>query len=213
VSRQAPPIHGKDHLPGAADPIGFEQTWPTFHQFDPWTEVESAGDHSGWVRTIDTACYKNGFISNSGSDGDYVIWPVRLGPLGSIWQVLMVVNTRTDAGILKFAFASAGDDYYYPGGYQLQADATFHDLGTGQSLYNGTPAKNFTQNTDIFRINGVDGTDLTSISGSDAEVPAAKIFNGGAGLYLFRVKVDGKEVASSSYYAEISHLALVRLSV
>lgn len=187
------------------------EPWPTRHDFDLWTDIDLAGDASGWTRSIDTACYKNGFISNAGADGDYIIWPVRLGPLGSIWQIGMVVNVRADGGIIKFAFASVDDDFYFPGGYQFHTDATFHDLANGQSLY-GTPQKSFTQSTDIFRINGADGAELTSISGSDAEVPAAKVFDGGSGLYLFRVKVDGKQVASAGFFAELTHMELVRIT-
>lgn len=188
------------------------EPWPTRHEFDPWTDIEGAADVSGWGRSIDTACYKNGFATNAGQDGDYMIWPVRLGPLGSIWQIGMVVNLRTDGGVIKFAFASAADDFYYEGGYQFHTDATFHDLANGQSLYSATPQKSFTQTTDIFRINGPDGADLTSIGGSDAEVPAAKVFDGGSGLYLFRVMVDGNFGPSSGFVAEISHMQLVRIT-
>jgi len=174
----------------------------------PWADVDSA-NWSDYVKVDDLSGSLTGAYAEATADGDRFTWPVRLGPEGSVWGLFTIAHRNTDGGKIDYQFATADDDEYGLGRFTLDADATFVTLQT-RDLYNASPTKNEDFTEHAFRINGTEGDALTSITGADPDVPAAYVFDGGPGLYLFRVHTNGQNGSSSGYRSQLVSLLLRR---
>lgn len=175
----------------------------------PWLDLDNS-NYSDYQKVNDLAGSITGAYAEATVDGDALTWPVRLGPYGSSWGLFLIGHRGTDFGKVDYQFANADENEYGDGRFTLDVDASFVTLQT-RDFYNVAPLKNQDFTESVFRIKGADNATLTSIAGSDPDLPAEKIFDGGAGFYLFRLHTNGQNGSSTGYRVNVVSLTLRRL--
>lgn len=187
-----------------------------------------------WV--IDATCYNGGYIEET-DDGAQAEFRLKLGPQYSTWAVIPSGVTDTDGGILTIDFGTTSEDSTDTGSWNevrgLMADDPLN-LGSGDGavtyvrpsssggidpninaydFYSATRQINsFPSLGALFRIGGEDGDPFTTIdvTGSLAEFVPFAVWDGGAGLYSCRLKIDGS--SHSGHAVRLSSLLIARVS-
>lgn len=225
--------HGRRHAVGGSDPIpglasggAGSPMWPLEPQalVRPTIKLAQNGDNFWTITNVTPDAY--GSIKyESATDGDGFQAAVRLGPYGSRWGMAFVAEKGPDCGKMTVQAWVGPEDY---SGWTTVPD------GGLQSPYN--VSHTYTQFVDVFtqdlyaagtstlsvaspsssidwRILGVDGASLTSISGTDPDTGAGvRDADGGSGVWWFRVKVNGKNASSSAYRVTLRGLWVVRMT-
>lgn len=230
MARAFPPRHGRTHLAGGSDPIGFDPAGgysapivlpilmgePGNYQGTGWTAVRvDTSVRFGAVRT-------NEYSGHTAAVNDYLTINALLGPVGSIWGLLMTYKQQAAGGILEFSLASieTPNPNRVPPTYTDPPEGTFTDehptYVVARSSFDtyGTDADvNVNATVFSFRIGGQPGDVLTTYdTGANDDVTNYPYIDGGPGMYALKIEVTGKNASSSGYRGEISGLAWVRLT-
>jgi hypothetical protein len=222
--------HADRHLPGGTDPLPSNAAaamWPISPQpllIAGATFFEGL-DLTGWTYSAVTADKYGSTKWEASADGDYFIRGLRLGPYGSRWLVAFDVEKGPDCGILAID-AATGLETSPTHGYAV-ADGLLespYDTSTtytqmvnlfSQDCYAAAPGSiqsGDPTSASEFRIKGVDGATLTAFTSYDADLTGTKSADGGAGVWWFRVRVNGKHASSSAYRVTLRGLWLTRVT-
>lgn len=207
--------------------------WPLSYDVLPYLRPYIGMDYDtayGFGSSVVDATYPPaGFYTDNLSGGSFrddasFISYFRLGPQGSAWCLNFVVETGTDCGKVETEWAtlpeSSPGQGYPSDGLGLppnSSDYTFNwykPFGGNYlvpDFYAGITSKTDTyQEWNPFRIMGTDGTALTA-DGADDGYFGYSEFNGGAGLWALRIRVNGKDVAATDYKTRFSMMRLSRI--
>lgn len=230
MASQKPVIHGRDHLPGGADPIPFVAAattgiYATSPQILPiLIDNRGAGNVSvgyGFV-TVDTSVRFNAVATNQNAFhtaalNDYMTHLVTLGPKGSVWGVAISHKAQSNGGKYKISLASVASPNPFRTGDNTGSlvdsfAPTYVVFPLEGDTYNATPLDTeYNGYIAAFRMLGDDGDPLTTrIAGGDTYTGYNTI-DGGAGMYRLRLQVTGKNASSSGFRCDITGITLLRL--
>jgi len=148
-------------------------------------------------------------------DGASFVRHVSLGPKGSIWSAQVSYASAPDAPKFDIYLASVASPDPARGGVD-DAGTLLEESGlTYVKLFGpiDTYAAAFTDDgwhgTIPFRLAGADLAPFTAFGANDAF--GFRTINGGAGQYAVRLRINGKNAASTGYHLRVTELAFVRL--
>jgi len=218
-------------LPASSSGSSVEQ-WPmsrdlvNFMSYPPnLDDGGAAGKHLDQV-ALDSTYWSGYYIYNLfDADQSEVYFYTRLGPKGSLWTVTWAAEVGPDCGSLGWYMRTGSDNSpgngYDDDGIGMMAghlDGTFGAWLTLTDAFTGTTAPhdlyNAVQNKNAYgfytyriRIMGDDGAASSSISYNATD--DAYHVDGGAGIWVVKALVDGKNASSSGY---VCHLTGVRMN-
>lgn len=232
--RNAPALHGRDHLPGGSDPIPqFGILGATTQEiFLPSWQSNTNNDTNGPGWTSDINSYGGGYITRGiPQNGDYFSFMHQFSPKGSIWQFQYLYWVGPDYGKVAVSMSSLA----YEGSERLGCvEGKIQDFaaaGFGPAL-NYIPFVGFTQDcyaaveaqqaSGFFQFipGGEPGDPMTDLSitggpcvDEDDVDPqsGAPISDGGPGWYRTKMYVDGKNASSTGYRMRISRVVWMRV--
>ncbi len=168
---------------------------------------------SGWSFPTFDATYMRGYyVQKNSSTGEFIRY-FRLGPKGSIWSISFVMDVGPDCGKIEFSWQTISEDAPNPpavGSYDLnglgmiggstdRSAITYYTCGT--STFDAYSAGGGTQNSHTgfsqFRIMGDDGAPITSNGTAPVGDDGENHFDGGAGIWILKVKNITKNALSS----------------
>jgi hypothetical protein len=208
VGIRKPVIHGRDHLPGGADPIP-TATAPSVYATPLMVPVllgeANSYDGFGWTTVTVDSTVRHGAVRTNQSGihtaavNDYLTFYVTLGPKGSSWATDFGFKARTDGGTFEVSIASVTDSSGVlsdtaPGSY-----VTLFTIDTYASVNADASAV-----APLFTITGDPGDVASTFSGG--------LLNGGPGVYSVRLKVTTKNGSSTGYRCDLTGIAYVRLN-
>lgn len=212
--------HAWTHMPkaqGGTDPIPGQTAvamWPMSYDVIPFDVFQYGPDKeagSTWSTfpTFDANYMRGYYVEKNSSTGEFLRY-FRLGPKGSIWSLSFIIDLGSDCGKLEFSWQTISEDA--PGlGYVLDGQGilpdstdrstpTYYTCGTSTfDAYSAAPGLHdahvgFSQ----FRITGDDGDPITA-NGTPASGPdTSDFFDGGAGIWVLKVKNITKNASSSA---------------
>lgn len=189
------------------------------------TDLTSPGSTSFNTATLDTT-YLNGFYFTKNTNVDHAnfLQYVRLGPKGSVWGVIGVAEAGPDCGKLTFGWQTISEDAaatfylsgvgFLPGSTDRPTELTFYTGNTPTvDLYAGVQKKMSTFSVfSQFRIAGDDGAPVTANATTQVNNNGYKKLDGGAGIWVLRAWVNGKNASSSGYKVRLSELRVQRFT-
>lgn len=178
------------------------------------------GFDSGWgTVTYDSTVYGGAYRGQATpADQNWVAFPCRLGPVGSVWGFDVVYRKGPGYGRLAIDLATSSEDgltgatgYEGPGLAQQPFDVSFVQVnGFAEDGYDAAPSSDFVAQRSVqFRIGGNSGVPLTAFSTDP--VTGGLRGDGGPGLYWVRFRVNGKHASSSGYAFDIQYAAAERV--
>lgn len=224
------PRHHRTHEEGGSDEIRDRNRFGSWSQHIPLYYFDSVDappniDFLTFDWATDSA-YRGCGYCGATANGSYFSWLVNLSPRGSVWHVYINAAGDVDYGKLTISFGSLVYESTERGSGELSgkigpADAsypgslpafTYVDLATIDCYESGGFTENSTGGSSYpFIVGGVTGTPLTDFTtGITDPVTGFTLMDGGPGWYRMRVKVDGKNGASSGYKARVTDVRVVR---
>jgi hypothetical protein len=212
VGIRKPVIHGRDHLPGGADPIPgltIGATGSAVYASPLVVPIllgaSTSYDGFGWTNVIVDSTVRNCAVRTNSSGfhtpaiNDYLTFYVTLGPQGSRWKMMAGFKSRTDGGTFQVSAASVTET---SGVLSDTAPGSYVNLFTVDT-YAFVDADS-DQNSPGITITGAPGDVATTYSGG--------LLNGGPGVYSVRLKVTTKNGSSTGYRCDLTGIAFVRLN-
>ena len=180
-----------------------------------------------FTATVDTTVPFGGYVELNGLNTGYIIVGMPLGPKGSIWGVDMAFRKDTDAGQVIMEWQTQLVDALQFGATSYpevvdgpDTSATWYHLNAStfdQDFYAAAPSDFFVGQYSVISPSGADLA-MLSATGTAAPNPpygglTVRQMNGGGDggvMWYLRLRVMGKNAASSAYKARIYYLAVKR---
>lgn len=215
--------HGRRHAADGEDPIpgvgAAAAMWPMSYNnvlaYDSFKLIGADGEASPYWSSAVTkdANYLGGYYVENSTDSAQFLRYFRLGPKGSIWCINFLADKGSDAGILTFSWqtiseaTSASGNGYSDDGAGMVGGAgdrgaiTYYTTDSNTvDLYAAAPALHTEYDLrSVFRIGGDDGDAITGNATLFDADDAAKSFDGGSGIWVLSVEINGKNASSSAY--------------
>lgn len=191
--------------------------WPMSYDVIPFDVFQYGPDKeagSSWTTfpTFDANYMRGYYIEKNSATGEFLRY-FRLGPKGSIWSISFILDLGSDCGKIEFSWQTITEDATSPpaaGSYMLDGLGMIpgsSDRGTptyytaGSSTFDAYSAAPSLHDARIgysqFRILGDDGDPITANATSPG-VPDYPYFDGGAGIWVLKVKNVTKNASSSA---------------
>jgi hypothetical protein len=194
--------------------------WPNVYNF-PLFNVAGQRKATNWFHlntappvTVPYGAVIDNFTATTAADGDEFYVAARLGPFGSVWSWGIGFVGGPDYGKVKVEMATLTESVYdNAGGPSLEdlASATYVSRGNIIDAYRTADIILGDNGIGDFRIMGQDGDPVTAVSVAPGSDNTATFHtDGGAGLFAFKFKINGKNAGSSGYKAAFWELALYR---
>jgi hypothetical protein len=191
--------------------------WPMHQPINLGMVWELGQSSGGSSVVVDAATWTNSYFQLNGN-GKLFSFAFKMGPKYARHEAVFTVHKSPDSGIVEYWIASLRPD--------LQSDlGATNPVALIQDRTTGTPAVNWlgpvlsidrykaTVERNVvhglnWRVSGDVGDDATAV-GVDAD--GHPTINGGPGIYVIQVRVNGKSGLSSGYKAKFSQISVDRI--
>lgn len=170
------------------------------------------------VFTQDNRVRGGGYVTQfAPSITDYLGFQFTLGPQGSIWALRWSFAVAPDAARFDFLIASVTEPDPNRGGFSdagslLRApELNYLTWGGTEDAYSPAFADSQSNGQLAIRVMGADHAPLTHLGLPHDPMTGFNEIDGGSGVYRIRLRVVGKNAASSNYKVYLTALAMIRL--